>query len=248
MKLITLNASKIALLVMFCLTFSSGYAAEEDDSFYKHVRTEEKRNNETPSQVLDSLKRGNARFVNHESRDIDYQQIKSYAATAGQFPYATILSCMDSRSIPEILFNQPPGNLFVIRNAGNVVNSDVLASMEYANQYMGSKIIVVMGHTNCGAAKSACSTQGTGHLIGLLEKLTPAVNSATEHQKVKNCKSDEFITETVKQNVINQMKAIDSMSPALHKLIENKTIMLVGALHDLKTNKVTFFNVDGKDI
>ncbi|MGA2655264.1 MAG: carbonic anhydrase, partial [Gammaproteobacteria bacterium] len=217
-------------------------------SIYEHVRTQETQKKETPAEVLDSLKRGNARFVNQETRDIDYRLIKSYAARAGQYPYATILSCMDSRSIPEVLFNQPPGNLFVIRIAGNVVNDDVLASMEYANQYVGSKLIVVMGHTGCGAAKSACSTHGTGHLITLLEKIKPAVNSVAKSEKLKNCKSDDFINKTVKQNIINQMKIIESQSPALLQLIKNKKIMLVGAIHHLETNKVTFFDLDGKDL
>ncbi|MFA6037526.1 MAG: carbonic anhydrase [Legionellales bacterium] len=247
-KFIVFSIPIFALIIMACVAFFTDFLADKDiTSIYKHVRTEEIRNNETPAQVLDSLKRGNSRFVNQEEREIDYGLIKSYAAIAGQFPYATILSCMDSRSIPEILFNQPPGNLFVIRNAGNVVNTDVLASMEYANEYVGSKLIVVMGHTGCGAAKGACSIKGTGHLVTLLEKFAPAINSA-EETEVKNCTSDDFINNIVKQNVINQIQAIENQSPALHKLIDNGTIMLVGAIHDLKTNKVTFFDADGKEL
>lgn len=242
---------KLALITITCLLANTGFAADDADeitAIYEHVRTEKTQQKETPAEVLDSLKRGNTRFVNQESRTIDYRLIQSYAANAGQFPYATILSCMDSRSIPEVLFNQPPGNLFVIRIAGNVVNEDVLASMEYANEYIGSKLIVVMGHTECGAAKGACSTKGSGNLISLLDKIKPAVNSVAAAEKHKNCESSDFINKTVKQNVINQMKIVENQSPALQKLIENKKIMLVGAIHDLHTSKVTFFDLNGKDL
>lgn len=193
----------------------------------------------TPQGALDLLKEGNERFVNNQNSTYDFPAIRKSTAL-GQYPFAVVLSCLDSRSSPEIIFQQGPGNIFVARVAGNVVDTNILGSMEYATKYVGSKLIVVMGHTDCGAVKGACGRAGEGNLKILLKEIRPAVYSMSLKEK-KDCHKSEFINDIAKQNVINQVNAIYDDSDTIKQLVDEHKVLLVGAMQNLVTGKVDFF-------
>jgi len=160
-----------------------------------------------------------------------------------------ILSCMDSRGPPEILFDQPVGNLFVMRVAGNIINNDILAGMQYATEYIGSKVIVVMGHTHCGAVTAACSYKNYhGYMRSLLEKIVPAVRTVLAKDKKNNCKDPRVIDQISRQNVLDQMADILKQSSVVRNLVAQHKVLLVGAMHNIKTGKVTFFDKSGQAI
>lgn len=196
----------------------------------------------SPSYVLSMLKKGNKRFVDDAEHRYNYVSIREHNRK-GQHPLAIVLSCVDSRSIPDVLFDQTPGNLFVARIAGNVVSPDVLGSMEFATKYAGSKLVVVMGHTSCGAVQGACKGFGEDNLKVLLSSLQPAVDNFKKDNKSKAvCESVENLDAIAKENVHLQLSHIIRDSATLRKLVIQKKIMLVGAMHDLATGKVTFFD------
>lgn len=194
----------------------------------------------TPSYVLSLLKKGNERFVADAEHRYNYVSIREQNAK-GQHPLAIVLSCVDSRSIPDVLFDQAPGNLFVARIAGNVVSSDVLGSMEFATKYAGSKLIVVMGHSACGAVQGACADVGEDNLKVLLNSLQPAVAKVKQQSKSSDfCQSNKNINAIAKANVQFQLSRILRESATIRNLVAEKKIMLVGAMHDLASGKVTF--------
>lgn len=211
----------------------------------KQLATNTASTNETinlsPQQVLKLLKEGNARFVSNQMSGHDFlQQAKS--TQDAQSPDAVILSCMDSRSAPELLFDQGKGSIFVIRIAGNILNTDELASMEFATKLSTAKLIVVMGHTNCGAVVGACKGVIKGHLSELLAKIEPAIEeTAMAAGGKKECNSPDFINTAAKNNVLMIMQQIPQQSPIIKQLLDEHKIMIVGAMHDLATGQVTFF-------
>lgn len=202
----------------------------------------------TPEKSLSYLKEGNKRFVADAEHHYNYVSIRQHNAQ-GQHPFAVVLSCIDSRSIPDVLFDQSPGNLFVARIAGNVINADVLGSMEFATKYAGSKLVVVMGHTSCGAVQGACKIVGEDNLRVLLNEIQPAV---TEFKRQKNnqkiCESSDYINAIARINVKFQMAKLLRNSATLRELINDKKIMLVGAMHDLATGKVVFLDINNNAI
>lgn len=201
----------------------------------------------TPAAALQKLIRGNARFVADELNQRDHTLILKYNAR-GQHPFAFIFNCVDSRSVPELLFDQAPGNIFVGRIAGNVVDRNVLGSMEFATHYAGAKLIVVMGHTACGAIVGACNNVKLGNLTGLLKQIRPAVQTVKAESKDFSCDNPQIINEIAKQNVLDQLHYIMQHSPVIAKLVQTKRVMLVGAMHNLATGKVQFFSITGKAI
>ncbi|MCW5590068.1 MAG: carbonic anhydrase [Legionellales bacterium] len=211
-----------------------------------NVITVEQQQALTPQQVLTQLMNGNEKFVKDELDKKDHSLILKHNAQ-GQYPFAFIFNCVDSRSVPELLFDQVPGNIFVGRIAGNVVSNDVLGSMEFATQVAGAKLIVVMGHTQCGAVAGACNNVELGNLTGLLSKIKPAVTIVKDQEKNNfNCKSLSTIDAIAKQNVLEQMNYIVKNSEIIANLINEKKIILVGAMHDIKSGKVSFFDIQGK--
>lgn len=203
--------------------------------------SKEKQMQISPEAVLSLLKEGNKRFVADAEHRYNYVTIREQNAK-GQHPLAIVLSCVDSRSIPDVLFDQAPGNLFVSRIAGNVVSPDVLGSMEFATKYAGSKLVVVMGHTACGAVQGACKGVGEGNLKVLLNSLQPAVASFKNGNKSKTvCDSSDSLDAIAKANVKLQLSHILRDSVTLRKLVAEKKIMLIGAMHNLATGEVTFF-------
>lgn len=159
----------------------------------------------------------------------------------GQFPFATVLSCIDSRTSAELIFDQGLGDIFSIRIAGNIVNDDILGSMEYACDIVNSKIIVVLGHTKCGAIISACNNVSTGHLTGLLNKIKPAVDKEIMTLYDRNGSNNSFVTNVSMIHARLMMSQIRSQSTILRELEEKGKILIVGGLYNIDSGEVTFF-------
>lgn len=195
----------------------------------------------TPSRALELLKEGNQRFVeqNQTPRDL-IEQVKQ--TTSGQYPFATILSCIDSRVSAELVFDQGVGDIFSARVAGNIVNPDILGSIEFACKLAGTKIIVVLGHTSCGAVKGACDGAEMGNLTVLLSKIKPAVEAITEPEdpKLRNSKNSAFVNAVAEKNVYLTLDNLRQQSPILAEMEENGEILVVGAMYDIADGKVHF--------
>ncbi|MFJ1268189.1 carbonic anhydrase family protein [Legionella lytica] len=195
----------------------------------------------TPDQAIDLLKKGNERFINNlrYNRNL-LQQVNETAEE--QFPFASILSCIDSRTPAEFIFDQGLGDIFSIRIAGNIVNDDIIGSLEFACKIAGSKLIVVLGHTNCGAIKGACDEAQLGYLTQLLDKITPAIEQESSFKENRNGANSAYVTKVTKINVDNSIKIILEKSSILRELISKKSIKIVGGLYDIASGEVTFFD------
>lgn len=194
----------------------------------------------TPAKALEMLKQGNRRFLENKQEDRDlHQQVQ--ATQTGQYPFAVVLSCIDSRVPVEVVFDQGIGDIFTARVAGNFVNTDILGSIEYGCKVAGSKLVVVLGHTSCGAIKGACDDVRLGNITSMLDKLKPAVEAVKTPQGTdRSSANGEFVTRVVHKNVeltVDQMKA---QSAVLSEMVENGEIEIVGAVYDIKTGAVTF--------
>jgi len=194
----------------------------------------------TPDQALELLQEGNARFVAGESidRDLIDQQLDT---ADGQFPFAVVLSCLDSRSAPEVVFDQGVGDIFVGRVAGNVVDTNLLGSFEFATAAAGSKVIVVMGHTACGAVKGACDGVEVGNLTALLDEIEPAIDAvSTPAGTDRSSANADFVNRVVETNVRMQVNELLRRSDVVRGLVEEGQVKVVGAVHDLATGEVRF--------
>lgn len=192
----------------------------------------------TPTQVLDILQQGNEHFINNlEANRNLLEQIND--TQQGQFPIAIILSCMDSRTSVELIFDMGLGDVFSTRIAGNIVNDDILGSMEYACKIAGSKLIVVLGHTHCGAIKGACADVKLDHLTGLLDKIQPAVTAVTHEGKHS---TEELVQKVAEKNVLLTVEQIRARSMVLEALIQSGDIGIIGGMYDVETGRVEFFN------
>ena len=194
----------------------------------------------SPKEVLAKLKEGNERYLARETRPQDFRSQAKYAAVEGQFPIAFVLNCMDSRSIPQVVFDQSAGSIFVGRVAGNVLSKNMLASMEYA-ALVGTRLFVVMGHTKCGAMEAACQGGGFDNVKHLISEIKPAVQ-AEKKEKPLNCASVDVVNGIAQHNVGNMIAMAKAQSPFLAKKLKDKDIVIVGAMHDIKTGKVTFID------
>jgi carbonic anhydrase len=198
----------------------------------------------TPDDALARLKDGNQRFVTANSLRRDYPaQVK--ATSSGQYPFAAILSCMDSRSSPEIVFDQGIGDLFVVRIAGNYAQPDIMGSLEYATKVAGAKLVVVMGHTECGAIKGACDSVQMGNLTTVIQALQPAVEDVKDFQGDRTSKNKAFVLLVTEANVRRTVAKLREESPILRDLEQSGQIKIVGAINDISTGQVTFFDWDG---
>ena len=192
-------------------------------------------------QIIDMLKEGNARFIDNKKLDRNLQQ-QVHETTGGQFPFATVLSCIDSRIPVETIFDQGIGDLFSVRIAGNFVNDDILGSMEFACKLAGSKVLLVMGHTACGAVKGACDNAELGKLTGMLDKIKPAVQ-AVENPKEASARTSanlDFVNEVARKNVALTLEAIRKGSEVLATMEAKGEIQLIGAMYDVATGEVSF--------
>lgn len=207
------------------------------------AHTQETQATMTPEKALNFLKEGNLRFQNNLKANRNLlQQVNDTAE--GQFPFATILSCIDSRVSAELVFDQGLGDIFSIRIAGNFINQDILGSMEFACKLAGTKLLVVLGHTSCGAVKGACDHARMGNLTTLINKIEPAVYAVEEpaDQKQRNSSNLKFVDEVAHKNVEMALENIRSQSVILHDMENAGEIMIVGGMYDLSTGAVTFDN------
>ena len=196
----------------------------------------------TPAMALQYLKEGNERFVNNlkASRNL-LQQVNE--TREGQWPFAVILSCIDSRTSAELIFDQGLGDVFSIRIAGNVVNTDIIGSIEFACKVAGSKLIVVLGHSKCGAVKGACDHVEMGNLTELLAKIQPAVylETTTGDQGSRNSGNEKFVENVASLNVKRSVRSIVERSFILEQMIDKGEIAIIGGKHDLDSGAVEFY-------
>lgn len=195
----------------------------------------------TPTKALELLEEGNKRFVNNLKANRNLLQ-QANETSDGQHPFAVILSCIDSRTSAELIFDQGLGDVFSVRIAGNIINEDILGSMEFACKVAGSKIIVVLGHTKCGAVKGACDHVEMGNLTALLTKIRPAVEDETETKENRTSKNSEFVENVAVINVKRTVKAIMERSTILKEMISNGEIGIIGGVHDITTGQVNYFS------
>ena len=194
----------------------------------------------TPDMALQILKEGNDRFVKNLKANRNLlQQVNE--TSAGQFPFATILSCMDSRTSAELVFDQGLGDIFSIRVAGNILNEDILGSMEFATKVVGTKIIVVLGHTKCGAIVGACNHVELGNLTSLLKKVQPAIEKETAATENRDGSNASFVKNVTELNVHLTIDRIKKESPIVAELEKEGKIKIVGGLYDVETGEVNFY-------
>lgn len=196
----------------------------------------------SPESAKEALINGNKRFVKNQKADRDLlQQVEQ--TSSGQFPFATILSCIDSRVSSELIFDQGIGDIFSVRIAGNFVNEDILGSMEFACKLAGTKLIVVLGHTSCGAVKGACDHARLGNLTTLINKIEPAVEAVTEpkDENLRNSSNIEFVNEVAKKNVYMTIDNIRNSSEVLKEMEDAGEIDIIGGMYDIKTGEVSFY-------
>jgi carbonic anhydrase len=202
--------------------------------------TKEMQSSITPNMALELLKDGNKRFVNNLKINRNLLQ-QANETSDGQHPFAVILSCIDSRTSAELIFDQGLGDVFSVRIAGNIVNEDILGSMEFGCKVAGAKIIVVLGHTKCGAVKGACDNVALGNLTGLIEKIKPAVDQEITTTKDRNSSNAIFVENVAELNVGLSVKNILIKSPIIAEMVKNGEIGIVGGVHDITTGEVKFF-------
>ena len=194
----------------------------------------------SPSMALELLKEGNKRFVNNLKINRNLLQ-QANETSDGQHPFAVILSCIDSRTSVELIFDQGLGDVFSVRVAGNIVNEDILGSMEFGCKLAGAKIIVVLGHTKCGAIKGACDQVELGNLTGLISKIIPAVDQEMSTKENRTSTNANFVENVAELNVGLSVKNILIKSPILADMVNNGEIGIIGGVHDISTGHVKFF-------
>ena len=196
----------------------------------------------SPDQAFQKLRDGNARFVAGTTVHRDLRkQVKE--TSKGQYPFASVVSCLDSRASTELIFDQGIGDVFNARVAGNIVNADILGSLEFASKAAGSKLIAVIGHTKCGAIKGACDHVELGNLTGLLKKIESAVAATPSGSgEARTSKNGAFVDRVAETNVRKTMANIRSNSSILSQMERDGQIMIVGGMYDIETGRVTFLN------
>ncbi|HEY0799569.1 MAG TPA: carbonic anhydrase [Steroidobacteraceae bacterium] len=193
----------------------------------------------TPEQALARLKEGNTRFLTGRTIHCDLQaQVKDTAS--GQAPFAAVLGCMDSRVPPELVFDQRLGDIFAVRIAGNFVNTDIVGSLEYATKVAGAKLIVVLGHSDCGAIKGAIDDVQLGHLTSALAKIRPVVKEVTDIEGARDSKNKKFVQNVADRNAKDSAAALTMHSPVLAALVADGRLNIVSAMHDVSTGAVSW--------
>ncbi|MBT4779222.1 MAG: carbonic anhydrase [Polaribacter sp.] len=207
-----------------------------------NAHTKETQDQMTPVLSLEVLKKGNERFRANQKAPRDLMQ-QVAATSTGQYPFATVLSCIDSRVSSELIFDQGIGDLFSVRIAGNFVNEDILGSMEFACKLAGTKLVVVLGHTACGAVKGACDHARLGNLTALIKKIEPAVAAVKEPEEVslRNSSNLDFVNDVAVKNVLMTIDQIRSESPVLAEMEKKGEIQIVGGMYNIDSGEVNFF-------
>lgn len=211
------------------------------------THTKETQDGLTPELALEILREGNERFINNIKAHRNLlQQVNE--TSSGQFPFAAILSCIDSRTSAELIFDQGLGDIFSIRIAGNIINEDILGSMEFACKVAGSKLIVVLGHTKCGAIESACNNIVMGNLTALLSKIKPAIDKETKTISERNGNNRAFVENVAINNMSLTIQKIKELSSILNEMDQTKQIKIIGGLHNIETGQVIFYEPGQKNI
>ncbi|HRN91760.1 MAG TPA: carbonic anhydrase family protein [Ferruginibacter sp.] len=205
-----------------------------------YTHSKETQSSLTPELAFQILKEGNERFVRNLKANRNLlQQVNE--TKEGQFPFATILSCMDSRTSAELIFDQGLGDIFSIRIAGNILNEDIVGSMEFGTKVVGTKIILVLGHTKCGAIVGACNGVEMGSLTGLLHKVQPAIDVEASVQENRNGSNVEFVNKVTLNHVQLTMKAIPEKSEIIRTLVQEGKLRIVGGVYNVESGVVDFF-------
>ena len=215
--------------------------AQEDGSVVEKVMSPEERSELTPAIVIQRLQEGNQRFKSNDLTRRDHsKQLRE--AVLGQFPKAIVLTCIDSRIPVEDVFDTGIGDLFVARVGGNVVNEDILGSMEFACRVSGAKLVVVLGHEHCETVVSAIDRVELGNMTTMVSKIQPSIEGVTDYQGKRSSINSEFVELVVKNNVNNTVRDIREKSPVLKNMEETGEIQIVGAYYDLDEGEVVFSN------
>jgi carbonic anhydrase len=201
--------------------------------------TKESQRKMTPEQALGALKGGNERFINGKMLQRNLM-VQVRATASGQYPFAVVLGCIDSRVSPELVFDQGIGDIFSARIAGNFANTDIIGSIEFATKLAGAKLVVVLGHTECGAIKGACDNVRLGNLTQTLSNITPAVYAVKDIRDDRTSKNKEFVQKVADENVRLTVQALTERSAILSDLVVGNRLKLVGAMHDVATGRVSF--------
>ncbi|MDT7857738.1 carbonic anhydrase family protein [Rubrivirga sp. S365] len=227
-----------ALFLLGCASTEAQVATYDYDPAI--ALTAESQDALTPMEVLQRLKDGNERFVDGQAVSRDFlDQVRQTAG--GQYPMATILGCIDSRVPHEIVFDKGVGDIFSARIAGNFVNTDMLGSLEFASAVAGAKLLVVLGHTDCGAVKGACDNVQLGNLTATLAHIAPAIYSVNDIEGPRTAANKDFVHAVARENVDIQVQNVVQRSPVLHGLVEAGDLIVIGAMHDVATGEVEFF-------
>ena len=208
-----------------------------------HTHTQESQGSLTPADALQILKEGNQRFCSNLKANRNLlQQVNE--TRDGQWPFAAVLSCIDSRTSAELIFDQGLGDIFSTRIAGNILNEDILGSLEFACGVAGAKLIVVLGHSRCGAIKGACDAVELGNLTGLLRKIQPALETVENPKdpESRTSANAEFVETVACENVRRAVRGISEKSDVLRELKAGGALDIVGGMHDITTGTVQFFD------
>ncbi len=227
LKTLLLTSSVLSMTLCYGVNIKQNNQPVEKNSIHKIARN----NIKTPEDAIRELKNGNKRFLLNKQENTNYKQMIA-ETKGGQKPHSAVLTCMDSRVPPEIIFDQGIGNIFSIRVAGNIEDEDILGSMEYAVEHAGAKTIVVLGHNHCGAVTGAVENVKLGNLTHLLDQIKPALATNVSGEKV--------IDETAKNNVKKTIKELYERSEILHEMVKEGKLKIVGAFYDIETGTVTF--------
>lgn len=242
-KFFTVAAAIAAMISLnACTQQASHEQTEEADSVETHVLHAQDVEPLSPDSVIAILLQGNNAFINHHERHRDAVKQLQESAKDGQHPLAIVLSCIDARVPVETIFDKGVGDIFVTRVAGNVVSGDILGSMEYACEHSGSKLVVVMGHKQCGAVHSACANVQAGNMTDMLAKIKPAIEQLkTDDTDLEN---EEFQNQVARQNALNMVTAVREGSEILREMEEKGEIKIIAALFDLETGDVEFLDAE----
>lgn len=206
---------------------------------YKHPLID--RDKMLPREAMEILIEGNQRFLNNYQSDKDFQSLVQITKDK-QHPFASILSCSDSRAPTELLFDQALGDVFSVRLAGNIASDKAIGSLEFSSKYLGSKLIVVMGHTGCGAVKAACDDFKDGHIGEIINLIKPSIRheKTITNKEERNSKNPDFVEKINELNVRHQIDTIIRLSDIVDDMLDARQIAIVGAIYDLATGKVNF--------
>ncbi len=228
----------LAAAALAALTATAALRAQSAAAGTSAVQTQATQAEMSPAKAITLLKEGNARFVAGKNTARNYAA-QVHATAGGQYPFAAIVSCMDSRAPVEIVCDQGLGDIFSLREAGNVVDVDTLGGLEYAAKVVGVKLILVMGHSHCGAVKGVVDGVQLGNLTELLEKIQPAMTQPVPAAKSKD---EAYVQKVAEANVRLQMKVIQDKSPVIRELVQSGKLGIAGAMYDIESGKVTVFS------